>query len=75
MEPNYLAGRHPIGISIQGGEAVFVDERSGNVFTPSGTNYLKLVNTPGGFQDRIFHPSHFNPSDLWAVFGNSNIDA
>ena len=64
MMPEFMAQMHPIGVEFREGTAVFVDDRSGMVFNPRGTNYFNIVSTSGGFQDRFFHPSHFNANEI-----------
>ena len=66
-EPMFSAQLHPIGIENRGGSAVFVDDRSGAIFNPRGTNYFNIVSTAGGFQDRFFHPNQFSRAVIRAV--------
>ncbi len=56
----FVPETHPIQVENRNGQAVFIDERTDNIFTPRGTNYFNIVNSSFGLQDRFFHPLHFN---------------
>lgn len=58
--PAISSRTHPIQVDMINGQAKFVDRRTGEIFTPRGTNYFNIVNSPFGLQDRFFHASHFD---------------
>ncbi len=62
--PPWTPPEHPIHIE----DGRFVDTRTGEPPVVRGTNYLTRVRVGGGYQDRTFSPSVFDPERVAADF-------
>jgi hypothetical protein len=65
----FVPAEHPIGIRTVDGEAQFFSRETGEQFVPRGMNYFYIVSRPGGgFEDRFFGVSEFDPVRVRADF-------